>query len=915
MADNSVNFSIKIKDEASAALKKVSVSVDGVGKVAKRVTEEVNKVQNSIVNWSQASQAADMLGQSVQQLFGTCKDLTDAYQVQLVAETQLQTVMKQRMSATDEEIQSIKELASAQQALGVIGDEVQLSGTQQMATFLNEKTSLDALIPAMNNLLAQQKGLNATNQDAVGIGNMMGKAMQGQVDVLQRVGVTFTDAQKSVLQYGTESERAAMLAQVIRDNVGEMNAELAKTDAGKQKQLENTIGDLKEQLGAIVQPAMKAITALSQIVIIVTGVVKCTTAVKSLNLALASTMSVTRMMRSSMLSLNAIVTVSKAAFTGATIGATTLKVAIRGLMISTGVGAAVAVLTFALEKLLGAADDTSGSVRDLSSSEQILKQSTDAYTTAASEAKAGIDMELAALKNLISGHGDESGKVQELNRKYGEFLGYHKSAAEWYDVLIRKSADYCKAIGYEAQAKVLASQKAEKEMQLEVVRQRKQALVDSGKATTTVKTMVTERLGSGGRQVKVKKQQVDTDEYKELRLQEARLVIENHNLGKSFEDCMVKMQEGMSALKVESRTTDMAAMNYEELGKEIESTESKLKGLAPTETAEINRLSEYNKQLKARKDALGKSLGLGSGSSKGGDTKTDIIISSGSLKVLEQQLNELKERQEKAPIEKQLTFTSDIVALEDQISEIKERLKHANFEARYTLKPVEMGGAATSPIQDVMKSSLGKDGPLADFKIPKMNIEKPLTDMEAWNNALDTARQKNAATIESLGAVGGAMGALGNAVGGAAGQWLEWGANCMQAIATAIPQIMALTIAKKGEATANAESAVTGVASSVASIPWVGPVLAIAAVASLLAAFAGIPKFANGGLAYGPTLGLFGEYAGASNNPEVVAPLNKLKQLIQPVDGMSGGRVEFVIDGRTLKGILNKVDNFNSRTR
>lgn len=103
--------------------------------------------------------------------------------------------------------------------MGVIGDEVQLSGAQQMATFLNEKASLDSLIPAMNNLLAQQKGLNATNQDAVGIGNMMGKAMQGQVDVLQRVGVTFTEAQKKVLQYGTESERAAMLAQVIRDNV------------------------------------------------------------------------------------------------------------------------------------------------------------------------------------------------------------------------------------------------------------------------------------------------------------------------------------------------------------------------------------------------------------------------------------------------------------------------------------------------------------------------------------------------------------------------------------------------------------------------------------------------------------------------------------------------------------------------
>lgn len=908
MADNSLNFSIKIKDEATAALKKISVSVDGVSKVVKKVTEEANRAQNSIVNWAQASQAADMLGQSVLQLQNYCKDLTDAYQVQLVAETQLQTVMRQRMSATDEEIQSIKELASAQQALGVIGDEVQLSGAQQMATFLNEKTSLDALIPAMNNLLAQQKGLNATNQDAVGIGNMMGKAMQGQVDVLQRVGVTFTDAQKSVLQYGTESERAAMLAQVIRDNVGEMNAELAKTDAGKQKQLENTLGDIKEQFGAMVQPAMKALTALSQFVIVVTGVVKCTTAVKSLNLALASTMSVTRMMRSSMLSLNAIVTVSKAAFTGAAIGATTLKVAIRGLMISTGVGAAIAVLTFALEKLLGTADDTSGSVRDLSSAEQSLKQATEAYTSAASEAKAGIDMELAALKNLISGHGDESGKVQELNRKYGESLGYHKSAAEWYDVLIRKSAEYCKAIGYEAQAKVLASQKAAKELELEAIRQQKQALINSGGDKKEVKGV---RSGPGTSSVV--KYEVNTKEFDDLIAQERALESETGQLQEQFNTCMEKMQEGMSALNVESAKTDAVAMSYEELGKEIESTESKLKGLAPTETAEINRLTEYNKQLKVRKAALGKSLGLGSGGGKGGDAKTDITISSGSLKALEQQLSELKERQEKAPIEKQLTFTQDIVALEDQISEIKERLKHAKFEARYTLKPMETESASGSPIKQAMRSSIDltqTEGGLKDLKLetPKLDMEKPLEGMEAWNAALDKAREKNAEAIGSMGAMGSVMGSLGEVIGGQAGAWMDWAGNLLGAIAQALPQLAAL-------ATANTATAATGAASSVASIPFVGPIMAIAAVASVLAALTSLPKFANGGIAYGPTLGLFGEYAGASNNPEVVAPLNRLRQLIQPADlgGMSGN-VRFRIDGRALTGVLEREMNLTRRS-
>lgn len=242
-----VSFVIRLDDKGT--FKKVTVDAEELGRAVRSVQDESEKAKRAVLTWSEASQAIGVLQDTIGELQGVVSDLTSAYQVQLVAETQLQTIMRQRMGATDAEIQSVKDLCSAQQELGVIGDEVQLSGAQQMATFLQNKQSLDVLIPAMNNLVAQQNGLNATNQDAVSIGNMMGKAMQGQVEVLQRVGITFTDAQKQVLQFGNESERAAMLAQVITDNVGNMNAELAKTDAGKWKQTSNWLGDIKEKLG------------------------------------------------------------------------------------------------------------------------------------------------------------------------------------------------------------------------------------------------------------------------------------------------------------------------------------------------------------------------------------------------------------------------------------------------------------------------------------------------------------------------------------------------------------------------------------------------------------------------------------------------------------------------------------------
>jgi len=67
-----------------------------------------------------------------------------------------------------------------------------------------------------------------------------------------------------------------------------------------------------------------------------------------------------------------------------------------------------------------------------------------------------------------------------------------------------------------------------------------------------------------------------------------------------------------------------------------------------------------------------------------------------------------------------------------------------------------------------------------------------------------------------------------------------------------------------------------------ASIPLTGFGIAsgfVAGATSIVQAI-GVMPFADGGVIYGPTLGLMGEYAGAKSNPEVVAPLNKLKEII-----------------------------------
>jgi phage-related protein len=192
------------------------------------------------------------------------KKSLDAIDYQIMQETKLAVIMRQRMGATEQMIQSVKNLTSAQQSLGVIGDEVQLAGAQQLATFLRTSDALEALIPAMNNLAAQQKGVNATGEDLVGIANMIGKVLDGNVGALKRVGISFSDADQRMLEFGNEAERAATLARVIENNVGQMNSALANTSAGRVKQLSNSFGDMQEEIGRLIVPLRDVIVPLLQ---------------------------------------------------------------------------------------------------------------------------------------------------------------------------------------------------------------------------------------------------------------------------------------------------------------------------------------------------------------------------------------------------------------------------------------------------------------------------------------------------------------------------------------------------------------------------------------------------------------------------------------------------------------------------
>lgn len=164
---------------------------------------------------------------------------------------------------------------------------------------------------------------------------------------------------------------------------------------------------------------------------------------------------------------------------------------------------------------------------------------------------------------------------------------------------------------------------------------------------------------------------------------------------------------------------------------------------------------------------------------------------------------------------------------------------------------------------------------------------------------------------DSLGAIGNMMSSVSQLTNEGAASWLSYASNIIQAVGQALPQLSAL-------ATKNASVAATGAAASVSSIPVVGWVMAGTAVASVIAAMANIPKFANGGIVPGNLYS--GDRVPAMvNSGEMI--LNRSQQgrlfdILNSKGGANGKDVrvtgEVVVSGEQMKILL---DNTNRKLR
>ena len=163
--------------------------------------------------------------------------------------------------------------------------------------------------------------------------------------------------------------------------------------------------------------------------------------------------------------VNAIVKLISASFRGATVSATTLKLAIQGLYMAAGAGVIVA-LTEVISRLTSSTDDAADSVKSLKEEELAAQSARQQEAKQISDITTELNLNISKLKNFKGSKIEEKKLVQEMNQTYGDTMGHYSTVSQWYATLIGNSRAYCAQMTNEIRIRALANEAANIQQQI-----------------------------------------------------------------------------------------------------------------------------------------------------------------------------------------------------------------------------------------------------------------------------------------------------------------------------------------------------------------------------------------------------------------------------------------------------------------
>lgn len=226
---------LKAKDEASKV-------IEEMGKKTKTSFAEVGK---------QVSTAMAIAGGAITAFMAsTIGGASEAEKANKMLENAVINVSK----ATREQLEATSALADELERKGVLdGDNIKV-GLAQLSTFGLSNDAVRNLGKSMADLAVNQFGVNASGEQLEQTANIVAKALNGQFGVLEKSGIRFTEAQKAIINTGTEMEKVKAINEGLAQNLKFTNDTALLTFEGGMAKLKVQADNVKEAIGGALMP-------------------------------------------------------------------------------------------------------------------------------------------------------------------------------------------------------------------------------------------------------------------------------------------------------------------------------------------------------------------------------------------------------------------------------------------------------------------------------------------------------------------------------------------------------------------------------------------------------------------------------------------------------------------------------------
>lgn len=642
--------------------------------------------------------SAAQLGVSIDELmavFATCTGVTGNT---AEVSTQLSAVLKALIKPSTE-------AAKAAEAMGIQFDAAGIRAAGGLDNFLKE---LDVTI--------QQYARETGELSETIYGNLFGSARALRL----LTSLTGEQADKFTENIGIMADSAGSIDKAFN--------EMASTGEAAAQKLKNQFAGITDAIAGIMRPAAPIMAFSANVLITVNSVATLTKTLKALNLTQMLTATRAKASGAAMLLLGlntnkaaAVQRVFNGALRSGTYAATAFKIALRGLMIATGVGIAIAAVTAIIEAFTNKSEDAEAQTDRLAEAE-------DAFKSKFAEVKTALDAEIKKLGELIRAKQDTTEAVAHLNAEYGEIFGTHKTAADWYDTLTTKSKDYAMQLAFEAKAASLNAKIAENAAQMHINAEKMRRMAEAGQDKVTTKRTVTDR--AHGEVYDVVTTKVNP-EYQALSDQTAQLQADNAALEKELG--VVEAAAGKYAASIKgagdaaagaSKQVAIAEMNLNQVKAKLEANEKT--GAATTDPKELARLKAENQQLQARKKVLEDMQGLGKSGSGGAKFTADPK----TLKELSDNIEIYKKKLTGADTAEQRAIQAQIIAWQRKKDEIELAQKAAAVPAE--IQTLDDVAKALDYLREKRKAAsaediAGIDAQIAEMEMLQATMERPVS--------------------------------------------------------------------------------------------------------------------------------------------------------------------------------------------